>query len=139
MSFDRVLWHRQFRRQRTLFHEGLSTLGQPGQQPTHRRGSSSATGIQLADPIAAESELLLEKLLVLLRDRTGQANGCRTFSDDLRGLRKRLEPFGGTARTRSPDPRWTIQELIAQSLPDQLAHSLITAAISKDLFKQRTT
>ena len=114
------------------------TANQANNQLTGR-GPTRTTGIKTTNFVALESKLLFQQLFVFFGDGSRQAHRCGTFGDDLRRLRKRLEPFYRQRRTWEPciviGRRW----FVAQALPDQLADSTITAAIIKNLLEQRTT
>ena len=139
MPLNRIHRWGQLRQQRSLVCQGLTVDGQPGQQPTHGRGPTRTTGVKATNLVALESKLLFQQLFVFFRDGSRQANGCGSFGDDLRRLRKRLEPFRRKRRTREPCIVIDCRRFIAQALPDQLADSTITAAIIKNLLEQRTT
>ena len=139
MPLNRIHRWGQLRQQRPLVRQSLTVDGQPGQQPTHGRGPTRTTGVKATNLVALESKLLFQQLFVFFRDGSRQANGCGAFGDDLRRLRKRLEPFRRKRRTREPCIVIDRRRFIAQALPDQLADSTITAAIIKNLLEQRTT
>jgi len=111
-------------------------LRQPGQQPVDGRRPTGSPWIQLADAVAAEAQLLLQQLLVLLRNRAGESNRWRTLGNQLRRPWKRFRPLSRGVGSCLPA---VILRDVPKALPDPLTDEPITATVIEDLLKQRAT
>jgi len=134
MALHRIAGRCQQLRQGTLPGQGLAPLGQVGQQPVHGGGAAGAAGVELADAIAGEAQLLLEQLLVLSRNRAGEAHAGGPAGDQLGGLRKSLGPVGRGGRPGPPAAAGAGE--VAQPRPDQFAHEAIAQLVGEHGLEQ---
>lgn len=106
------------------------------QQPVHRRSAAGTAGIELADPVAAKAQLLLEQLLVLLGDGAVSATAggrsamnCGAIGNDSR----QLASVAGPA-LQVPEP----SRFVTQARPNQFTHEAIAGAVCQHRFEQLT-
>jgi len=143
MALHRIRWRLQQRRQGSFLRQGLAPQGQVGQQPAHGCGAAGAAGVELADAVAGEAELLLEQLLVFSGNRAGEAHAGRPGGDQLGGFGESLGPLRRRGRAGAPRAGalggWCCLRLIAQARPDQFAHKAIAEPVGEHRLQQRAT